>query len=139
MDIPDLPQPLPKSAAAHKVMVPRGDEHRDLHLFQRRGERVHGLPGGLRHIRHISGKQHKLRPLALGEGTQLLRQGAHLLPPQPGLVRRQAPQGGVQVEIRRVQQTYHKILKASTWVHAPLSLSMVKRAPSSFPGPFACS
>ena len=76
-----------------------------------------------------------LRP-QLGEGAQQL---PLLIPAQGGLFLGQALEGGVEVQVRRVEYAYHVNLTASARVQAPVSLSSSKSAPSSLQGPGAQS
>ena len=72
----------------------------------------------------------------LGEGAQ---QRPQLSPAQGGLFLGQALEGGVEVQVRRVEYAYHVNLTASARVQAPVSLSSSKSAPSSLQGPGAQS
>ena len=79
-----------------------------------------------------------------GDGPAELRYGGAqqlplLIPAQGGLFLGQALEGGVEVQVRRVEYAYHVNLTASARVQAPVSLSSSKSAPSSLQGPGAQS
>ena len=72
----------------------------------------------------------------LGEGAQQL---ALLAAAQRRLLLPEGVEGRIQVQVRRVEHTYHRNLTALTAVQRPVFSSRVKSAPSSLTGPPAHS
>ena len=109
------------------------------HLRERYAHELLRLrPGGVA-VEEVAGEQHELAVFAraqLGEGAQQL---ALLAAAQRRLLLPEGVEGRIQVQVRRVEHTYHRNLTALTAVQRPVFSSRVKSAPSSLTGPPAHS
>ena len=120
-------------------MVAGGDDHRHGALGDGGGEGLLRLREGHAAVEYVPRQQHQLRAALRAQAGDGAQQLALLAPADGGLFLRQALEGAVQVEVRRVQYPYHVYLTASARRQAPVSVSSSKSAPSSLPGPGAQS
>ena len=92
------------------VVVARGNEHRAWNLPQGLGQGLGGLPVGLPPVQQVAGEEHQAGlplPGKLGQAGQEL---PLLPPPLGGLVRGQAGEGAVQVEVGPVDEFDHWVV-----------------------------
>ena len=86
-----------------KVVVPGGDEHRDLHFPQRPGQRPDGFrvyPGS---VEQVAGEEDQVHPLLLRQRRQSGGEFPQFPAALGALFRRQARQGGIQMEVGGVE------------------------------------
>ena len=86
-------------------MVARRDEHRDLHLSEAAHQLLAGFGVIAVAVQQISGQQHQVHLLPTRQLRQRAQQLPLLLPTHGGLSGAQALEGGVQVQIRRMEDT----------------------------------
>ena len=123
------------------IVVARRDEHRRAHPGEAAAELLPGLEIAVVAVQQVARQQHKLHlllPRKLGQPGQ---QRTLLLPSEGGLACRQPLEGGVEVQVGRVQNPNlaHFSLTPSALRQRPVSLSISKTQPSSLLGPLADS
>ena len=100
-------QPLVGTAGGEGIMVARGDEHRAGHPGQGGPQPLQGLRIDPLPIEEVPAQEHRLRPLPDRQLRQPVHQVPALPPALPGLLRAQAAEGAVQVEVRSMYDLRH--------------------------------
>ena len=134
-------QPRPGGLRRIKIVVAGGDEHRHAHAAEAQSQLLPRLEIGLVAVEQVARQQHKLHALALDQRSEPPEQLPLLAPAHGGLARRQPLEGGVQMQVGRVQdlQRVHVSLTPSAARQRPVSVSMVNRQPSSLLRPLPAS
>ena len=92
------------------VVVARRNEHRAGNLPQGLGEGLGGLPVGLPPVQQVAGEEHQVGLPLPGKPGQAGEELPLLPPPLGGLVRGQAGEGAVQVEVGPVDEFDHWVV-----------------------------
>ena len=119
------------------IMYKAGKDNQDYYsgLFKWISQTVQGI----KEVK-ISGKEQEIGISLVYLRRDALQKRSLLAAADGRLFRVKRFKGGIEMQIGRMNDPDHGVMRiASTAVHAPVSVSTVKTAPSSFPGPFACS
>ena len=122
-------------------MVARRDEDRHADLPQRADQLLARFIEGVVAVQQVAGEKHQVDLLGGGESGDAAEQIALLAAADGGLARAQALEGGVHMQVRRMQdaQPFHVSLTPSADRQRPVTGSISKRQPSILAGPFADS
>jgi len=116
-------------------VVPRRDEHRDIE----RGKRLRQYPPGIGKrvfgVEQIPRKQQDVRPLLPGRVRDPGKEPALLAPAQKRLFPVKGLKRRIEMQIRRVQDPYHRTRSASALTQRPVSVSISNRQHSIFASP----
>ena len=88
-------------------MVAGGDEHLGPALAQLVAQHVQGVQIDAAAVEEVAGQQQEVAAVVAAEGAELAHQGALLLPALGGLLGPQGGEGGIQVQVCRVEEFNH--------------------------------
>ena len=140
VDVLGHAQPRVWRAGGERVVIARRDEHRHGHAPQAGDQLLAGLEITAAAVEQIAAEQDEIHVLGHGELRQRAEQPPLLGPADRGFSGGQRFKGGVQMQIRRMQDFQDHVSRiASARRQRPVSGSISNRQPSSFAGPLAAA